>query len=123
MSRGAKKRDYPRVQLKSCPLVHPDEHGRLLQSTLSKRNVARNTGGSANVEQGRFPFCSARVSKLSIVPESSYARHERHLLLRVIHLFDLRGREVPHTISPTQADGNWQVDLKLTDWAPIAVME
>jgi hypothetical protein len=41
----------------------------------------------------------------------------------VIHLFDLRGREVPHTISPTQADGNWQVDLKLTDWAQIAVME
>ena len=41
----------------------------------------------------------------------------------VIHLFDLRGREVLHTISPTQADGNWQVDLKRTDWAQIAVME
>ena len=38
-------------------------------------------------------------------------------------LFDLHGREIPHTFQPTRTDNTWQVDVGLSDWSEIAVIE
>ena len=39
-----------------------------------------------------------------------------------VMLFDLAGRSVAHSIEPVQADDGWRVEVKLKDWAQIAVV-
>ena len=41
----------------------------------------------------------------------------------VVHLFDLEGREKPQTFVIRRAGRGWKVDVKLRDWAEIAVIE
>ena len=38
-------------------------------------------------------------------------------------LFDLDGREKSHNSTPTRSGKDWKVDVKLKDWAEIAVIE
>jgi len=40
-----------------------------------------------------------------------------------VRVFDLDGREVPHAFAVTRAGRNWNVDVKLKDWAEIVVIE
>lgn len=41
----------------------------------------------------------------------------------VVHLFDLDGREKTNTVAITRSRKGWKIDLKLRDWAEIAVVE
>lgn len=38
-------------------------------------------------------------------------------------LFDLNGREIPHTFAVTRSGKGWNVDMQLKDWAEIAIIE
>jgi hypothetical protein len=46
----------------------------------------------------------------------------RHRNKPTIHLFDLNGREKPHNARLTRFNEGWKVQVKLRDWAEIAVM-
>ena len=40
-----------------------------------------------------------------------------------ILLFDITGREKPHTMKPQRMRDGWEIDVKLDDWREIAVVE
>jgi hypothetical protein len=40
-----------------------------------------------------------------------------------VRMFDLDGREKSHNFTPTRSGKGWKVDVKLKDWAEIAVIE
>lgn len=47
----------------------------------------------------------------------------RHTSKPIVHLFDLNGREKPHNTRLTRFNNGWKVQIKLRDWAEIAVIE